>query len=675
MEFTALRLFGFAISAALQFSLLTFIFIRRNRRLEKLETLFLSLIACLFCWNFANFLLPAFERTATDLSRVLLSLVVAPAAFGVLAFLPPLLLHIHLVFQSRVLRKPVIPVSRALEWALYLPLIALPAAIADFLPSYHPSKSILVVSRFSEAYAVWFCFALLVSAFLEWKMLRQSEKREDRALFGILLTLFLVVTGLVVYTYFIQDQDSLEPGHPLETVLMLWSVVPSALLGYFIFRHNFLEIAIQRSFGYPFAGVLLLLVYLVSVRYLPDFLGEIPKEVVQAGMILVLLPLLQPLRRWIDHSIENLFSREIDRFERLASGLDVISRSTVDLNQLLRLTEERLRKELNIKSIRLTVNDETDEASDTLARNQNCERILLQKGDLSLGAMLVEGHNATVPSEQHAALRYVIPQIVAAIETCRLVEGKIQLERELAERTRLASLGQMAATVAHNIKNPLSSIKTIVQLMQEDGELAIKYGQDLSLIKSEIDRLTESVTQLLRFSKPTVTSLATVDLGVVLEKILLIFRPDAERRNIRLHLQMSEKSLWVRGTQEVFLEVFQNLLVNALEVSRQDSAVVVHVSVTEGDGQRRVVVQVEDEGPGVPVEIQPKVFLPFFTTKQKGTGLGLAVVQRRVMDLAGEVTCVSPISAKGGTRFEVTLPLVEDRGLKGRDIDRDSPDA
>ncbi len=141
MEFTALRLFGFAISAALQFSLLTFI--RGNRKLEKLEILFLSLIACLFCWNFANFLLLFFERATSELSRVLLSLVVAPAAFGVLAFLPPLLLHIHLVFQSRVLPKPVIPVSRALEWALYLPLLVLPVAIADFLESYHSSKSIL----------------------------------------------------------------------------------------------------------------------------------------------------------------------------------------------------------------------------------------------------------------------------------------------------------------------------------------------------------------------------------------------------------------------------------------------------------------------------------------------------------------------------------------------------
>jgi signal transduction histidine kinase len=217
----------------------------------------------------------------------------------------------------------------------------------------------------------------------------------------------------------------------------------------------------------------------------------------------------------------------------------------------------------------------------------------------------------------------------------------------------------MAATVAHNIKNPLSSIKTIVQLMQEDAELAARYEQDLSLINSEIDRLTDSVSQLLRFSKPTVTSSATVDLAVVLEKILHIFGPDAERRNIRMDLQMSEKPLRVRGSEEIFLEIFQNLLVNALEVSKPHDTVLVRAAPSEGAGQPRVVVQVEDEGAGIPEAIQGKVFMPFFTTKQKGTGLGLAVVQRRVMDLGGEVTCSSPISPRGGTRFEVTLPRLQ----------------
>ena len=108
MEFiAALKLFGFAISAALQFSLLTLI--RRQRKFEKLEILFLSLIGCLFLWNFGNFLLLLFAETSGPLSRFLLSVLVGPPTFGVLAFLPSLLLHIHLLFQQKILTKPLLP--------------------------------------------------------------------------------------------------------------------------------------------------------------------------------------------------------------------------------------------------------------------------------------------------------------------------------------------------------------------------------------------------------------------------------------------------------------------------------------------------------------------------------------------------------------------------------------
>jgi signal transduction histidine kinase len=92
----------------------------------------------------------------------------------------------------------------------------------------------------------------------------------------------------------------------------------------------------------------------------------------------------------------------------------------------------------------------------------------------------------------------------------------------------------MAASIAHNIKNPLSSIKTIVQLMQEDSELTEKYSRDLALINSEIDRLTSSVTQLLKFSKPGILTNISVDLVEVLEKIVGIFAPDAGQRAIKL---------------------------------------------------------------------------------------------------------------------------------------------
>jgi signal transduction histidine kinase len=662
MEFTAaLKLFGFAISAALQFSLLTLI--KRQRKLEKLEILFLSLISCLFLWNLGNFLLLLFAETTSRLSQYLLSLVVAPVTFGVLAFLPSLLLHIHLVFQQKALRQPMLRPNRALEWAFYLPLLLLPLALLDFVENYDPERSVLASSRYAQHYAAWFSLSLLVSSFFEWKMLRESQKREERTLFGILITLFLVVAVLVLRTYFSALSEPLESGGFVEAVLMLWSIIPSALLGYFIFRHNFLEIAIQRSLGYPFAAVVLLLVYFLSVRYVSDYLSthRIPEQVVQAGMILVLLPLLQPLKRWIDVSIDRLFTREISRFEKLASRVDDVSRTTVDLSELLRSTEDLLRHELNVRSTKILLNSnpvttpEVTQASPSLGSR---ERFGLTKGSQKFGEILVEGPGGKLTSEQHAALRFVAPQIVAAIETCRLVEGKIHLERELASRTRMAALGQMAATVAHNIKNPLSSIKTIVQLMQEDEDLTSRYGQDLSLINSEIDRLTQSVSQLLKFSKPTVLPTAKVDLAEVLERILLIFRPDAERRNIHLALELEARPLPVRGSEEVLSEIFQNLIVNALEVSKGPSQVKVRGKIAGTADRPRILIQVEDEGPGIAPEIQEKIFTPFFTTKQKGTGLGLAVVQRRVMDLSGEVVCVSPISGKVGTRFEVTLPLL-----------------
>ena len=123
----AFKLFGFAISAALQISLLTLI--KRERKLDKLEVLFLSLIACLFVWNFGNFLLLLFPETSSELGRGVLTLVVAPLTFGILGFLPSLLLHVHLVFQQKVLPKPILTVSRTLESAIYLPLLFLPIVL------------------------------------------------------------------------------------------------------------------------------------------------------------------------------------------------------------------------------------------------------------------------------------------------------------------------------------------------------------------------------------------------------------------------------------------------------------------------------------------------------------------------------------------------------------------
>jgi len=120
----------------------------------------------------------------------------------------------------------------------------------------------------------------------------------------------------------------------------------------------------------------------------------------------------------------------------------------------------------------------------------------------------------------------------------------------------------------------------------------------------------------------------------------------------------------VRGSQEVFFEVFQNLIVNAWDVAPEKSRIGIQAETLSQGPATKVSVRIEDEGPGVPPRIRPQIFDPFFSTKPKGAGLGLAVVQRRIMDLGGEVDCVSPVANGRGTRFEVTLPFEDVRGIQ-----------
>jgi signal transduction histidine kinase len=335
----------------------------------------------------------------------------------------------------------------------------------------------------------------------------------------------------------------------------------------------------------------------------------------------------------------------------------------VEVEKLVRFMEDLLQRELALSGVRILLyaSGEGEDPSSKpepkgTVRDKN-EKILLPRGKEIIGEIQVVEELGHLSSEQRAGLQFLVTQIVAAIENCKLSEGKILLERKLAEKDMLATLGQAAATVAHNIRNPLSSIKTIIQLIQEDKECNHRYDRDLSLVNNEIDRLTNSVRQLLDFSKQT-PIVTEVTLQQVLQKVYLLFQPEAQRRGICLELQQDPVSLVVLGNAEVLAEVFQNLLVNALEISAPQTCIQIRAFAYTGNHKKFAAVHVEDQGPGIPASLREKVFKPFFTTKQKGTGLGLAIVQRRVMDMGGQVNVVSPVAESRGTRFELIFPLI-----------------
>jgi signal transduction histidine kinase len=237
-----------------------------------------------------------------------------------------------------------------------------------------------------------------------------------------------------------------------------------------------------------------------------------------------------------------------------------------------------------------------------------------------------------------------------------LIEEKLRLQRELAERERLALVGQMAASISHNLKNPLGSIKTILQVQMENPELPEAIKGETRIVLDEIGRLSTKLNQLLQFSRPTVrggNAGAISDMRTVIEEVVGVLRHEAERRGIALETRVPDDGAKVEAAADAVSEILSNLLVNALEATPRGG----HVNVTATANDGECALTIEDNGPGIAPAVREKILQPFFTTKAQGTGLGLAIVARRVAEFHGHLEWESPARGGSGSRFTVTLPL------------------
>jgi signal transduction histidine kinase len=273
-----------------------------------------------------------------------------------------------------------------------------------------------------------------------------------------------------------------------------------------------------------------------------------------------------------------------------------------------------------------------------------------------VGSVRAEPHGSALSGETRAALEFLCEQLPGALDLCRLIDEKVRLERELAERERLALLGQMAASISHNLKNPLGSIKTILQVQMENPELPGSLRGETQIVLDEIGRLSSKLNQLLQFSRPALRGGsvdASCDAAAVIEEVAGVLRHEAERRSVALELQLGTDGAKAAAAAEAVSDIVSNLVVNALEATPRGGRVRVAAATKNGS----CVLTIEDSGPGIAEEAREKLLQPFFTTKTQGTGLGLAIVARRVAECGGQLEWESPVSDGRGTRFEVKLPM------------------
>jgi signal transduction histidine kinase len=172
----------------------------------------------------------------------------------------------------------------------------------------------------------------------------------------------------------------------------------------------------------------------------------------------------------------------------------------------------------------------------------------------------------------------------------------------------------------------------------------------------EIRRLSETLNQLLQFSRPGVRNRSAAgrcDAARVAESVASVLRHEAENRSIALDVSIQGQPLEVAASAEVANDILSNLVLNALEATSRGGHV--HVSLGVQDGH--CAVSVEDDGAGIPPALKEKILEPFFTTKARGTGLGLAIVSRRLDEIGGTLKVDSPIEEERGSRFRALLPL------------------
>ena len=234
---------------------------------------------------------------------------------------------------------------------------------------------------------------------------------------------------------------------------------------------------------------------------------------------------------------------------------------------------------------------------------------------------------------------------------------ELELERELQRADRLATIGALAAGLAHEIGTPMGVIRVRAEALQQDQTISADSRVKLGVIVRQIDRIARIVRMLLDYGRKSESHKAICDLRTIADRALALLEPETAHRDVRTVAQLGESPLPVNCDADQIEQVFVNMIMNALDAMQRDGGTLKVTAQTQHDRDgSRVMLAFEDTGAGVAPEHEDRLFSPFFTTKEpgKGTGMGLAVSQSIMREHDGEITFTSGPS---GSRFVVAIPM------------------
>ncbi|GJQ60088.1 MAG: hypothetical protein D8M57_15930 [Candidatus Scalindua sp. AMX11] len=690
---------GFILGSILHTVLSILIVQRKNKKSS--ELVFLFLVISVAMWHYGNALFLCGLMLFGENIPVITQLSNAIACTG-MGIMPSLLLHTSVLFLfengwSIKKRHRVSIVA-----IIYLPIILL-SITADKIIFSDESRILMSMSPFVKFFVLWLLFSILTSAVISRILSKRVEEVEERKFHFSIFWILIFIAILVAVTILIEGRAISYIGDYLILATMLSSIFPSIIFSYYVYRYNYMEFVLRRSMFYSLLALLIICLYYFGIKQLSKNLElnySVNAKVFEAVCVIALVYWFPRLKDKVQGLMRRLFFKRIADSEYLLHDLShqISTDLLIDLSLLLGNVVESIQKATLSKQVNLIlfkgrriqifgamnsallVKDDIRSVTRyfdkgeiaLLDRHEITDVSIINEmkrldafflfpifKDRKLVGLLSLGKSRRgfrLPADNLEQLMIIANQISNAMAKAELIEEKLQLERKMYENEKLSSLGRLSTSVAHEVKNPLSSIKAIVQVLREDLKSDTKKQESLSIIVEEIDRLAKVVYQLLEFAKPQVDSKTNVKIHEVINKVLVVVRHEATMKNIEIRLKISENLPTVTADEGSLKEAFFNIIYNAIQAMSTGGRLTISARfVYKSDS---IEILFKDTGPGIREEIVDKIFEPFYTTKQTGTGLGLTIVKKKLEEIGGVVYV-----DKGSTSTKFIMKIPSSEGL------------
>jgi signal transduction histidine kinase len=554
---------------------------------------------------------------------------------------------------------------------------------------------IVIIGCAASIYVYW-GIRNLISA-LKITRLPKQKLQVQYLIFGI-VSVGVVGAGINLSNHF------LKLGWPVFFLASLYAILVSLFFAIALIKYRLLDIHVLIRGGILYSSLsgFILAVYVLLIKNIGEMISQAytPKSLfVESMLILVLVYILRPFQRKAEDWIDRFFYVERYHYRRKFMEFNRALTDLIDLEDVFGTTGRFISETLHIESIAiLLLDDEGEEYATRYEENVReqlkirpnsslirhlrksgkgavLEDLRIEKGleeeaehMLSLGfsvvvpimlkekliGLMVLGRKANqkdYTNEEIEIMDAFSNQASLAISRALMYRDMSLKDRQIMQSEKMASLGELAAGIAHEIRNPLAIIAGSAETMKKREDEETK-EEMVGYIMEESDRINTMITNFLDFAKPKEPELVSCDIVEVIRKTIQLILPQARTQNVEVVGKFPRKPLYIEVDPELIQHAFMNIELNALEAMEHGG--VLRIDATRNQGGR-VLIRFSDTGRGVPPKISRKIFDPFFTTKEGGTGLGLSIAHNIVESHGGTLTNTS--NEGNGTTFTINLPI------------------